>query len=526
MRGYFKRTPKSYSIKEMPQIDDSETVKRFGYPATSVSPSGNRKVVCVCELCGNYIERIRMRVRPPVLCHSCVKTKINKGSLQGLVSEEETIKRFGYSPKTLPRHSLKQVIGICSVCGNNYISRLKSIKNGQKCRPCIRNDWCIKHFKPRQDDGKNILNDVETIKQFGYSATALSPKSFDMVIATCLCGKTYPRIRRNIKDNSLCVSCSRQQINHEKLQAKRLQTIKEHYPQGIPQSPNSGLTANLLGDYLSEMLGRVIVREKHLANGQRIDLFDAKTNTGIEYCGLYWHHENSATPRDRHYHENKMLAAQKEGFRLITIFEDEYLERELAVKNRLLSILGYGKVVLPARKCEILSLDFETSRSFLEQHHIQGSPTACNYSFGLLYANVLVGIMLGGPHHRQGHPEELILSRLCFAPQISIIGGSKRLFRKLTISGRNDGYKKIITWSDNRWTNGEVYKHLGMTPLKSIPPDYAYVVIAKPRKRLSKQSQQKSRTGCPADITEYQWCLQHGLSRIWDCGRIKWGFTL
>jgi hypothetical protein len=281
-----------------------------------------------------------------------------------------------------------------------------------------------------------------------------------------------------------------------------------------------------LGEYLEGILGRPLSREKALKNGQRLDLFDSLTNTGIEYCGLFWHNEHSLTPRGKYYHVDKMKAAQKEGYRLITIFEDEYLTREDAVKNRLLVILKNKRMVIPARKCILSTVEMIVAKKFLDKHHTQGSPAVFKYAFGLFYAENLVGLILGGVHHRQGHKSILVLSRLCFAPQIHITGGSQRLFKRLCDQGKLDGYSRLITWADKRWTDGAVYSRLGMTLTANLLPDYSYVKTAKPRERFSKQSQKKSRTGCPPEMTEKDWALQRGFSRIWDCGHQRWEYDL
>jgi len=64
---------------------------------------------------------------------------------------------------------------------------------------------------------------------------------------------------------------------------------------------------------------------------------------------------------------------------------------------------------------------------------------------------------------------------------------------------------------------------LGFTLSAELPPDYCYVDLSKTkRNRISKQSQKKSRTNCPAGITEREWAVKQGLGRIWDCGKKKW----
>ena len=44
--------------------------------------------------------------------------------------------------------------------------------------------------------------------------------------------------------------------------------------------------------------------------------------------------------------------------------------------------------------------------------------------------------------------------------------------------------------------------------------------------RLSKQSQSKRNSGCPKGMTELEWANSRGLSRIWDCGKTRWEFSV
>lgn len=93
--------------------------------------------------------------------------------------------------------------------------------------------------------------------------------------------------------------------------------------------------------------------------------------------------------------------------------------------------------------------------------------------------------------------------------------------------GKGKKYSKIISWSDNRWSKGDVYECLGFKLDGDLKPDYSYVNIKNPnKKRISKQSQAKKKTGCPEGKTEHEWCLEKGLSRIWDCGKKRWVYEL
>lgn len=528
-KGNYLRKPRVYALPPELGIDEQATLTEFGYPASSVSPAGNKKVICYCQKCGKTIARIRIRVVDPVLCPSCVKAKKDSGSPLDFVDEVATLAKYHYNVKQLPRYSLNKVIGICSTCNGHFDIRLSAVRHGQRCRSCIRKEWCNTHLGPRKSSGEHLLNDSQTFIRFGYSATSRSPKSFEKVCATCpQCHVVYERVRRNVNDTSVCAECGRRDINHSALQAKRLRTILDHYPEGFPQPSSAcyGKVVHQLAQTLSKVISRPLLQEVPLSDGKRLDLVDPEMMVAIEYCGLFWHHEHSPQPRMRNYHADKMLTASKDGYRLITIFEDEYLQRPAAVTHRLLSILKYYSSQVSARKCTLQPESDKTAKEYLEKHHIQGPPAQLRYALGLRYNGELVGMLTAGDHHRQGHANELILSRLCFGDNIRVIGGSKRLFRHLCQYARDHSYKQIKTWSDNRWTNGDVYAHLGMTLEADTKPDYFYVDTHNPRCRLSKQSQRKKTTNCPNNTTEYDWALQRGLSRIWDCGHKSWVFPL
>ena len=127
-------------------------------------------------------------------------------------------------------------------------------------------------------------------------------------------------------------------------------------------------------------------------------------------------------------------------------------------------------------------------------------------------------------HHRQnieGNP--LILNRLCFKNGYTIQGGASKLFKYLKNWAIGEGYDRIISWSDSCWTEGKIYEILDFELVKEYDPDYFYWDSIN-NKYLSKQSQKKSNTGCPKEITEKEWALQKGLFRIWNCGKKLWQY--
>ena len=144
----------------------------------------------------------------------------------------------------------------------------------------------------------------------------------------------------------------------------------------------------------------------------------------------------------------------------------------------------------------------------------------------LLHNGIIVGSMSISSHHRKGsNSDEAVLSRMVFRDNFTIAGGASRMLGLAVDWCRQNGYKKLVTWSDSLITNGKSYEKMGFSIDKVYGPDYFYWDVKNNCYR-SKQSQKKSATKCPKEITERDWCWDRGLYRIWDCGKKRWAISL
>ena len=258
--------------------------------------------------------------------------------------------------------------------------------------------------------------------------------------------------------------------------------------------------------------------DRKLLGGKELDVYVEAKKLAIEYCGLYWHSEEFKPKR---YHYEKFKGCEEKGVRLLTIFEDEWLLRRPQVELFIKSKLG----VLPklnARDCEVVELGRKEANEFIDAYHIQGATTNL-VAIGLKHPlHGLVAVMTAGRHHRGGG--DLVLNRLCLGP-FSVRGAASRLLKALAIWGQQNGYAKISTWSDNRWSDGGVYKAMGFQREEELPIDYSYVGD---QKRLSKQSCTKKALLKKGGVgeTEAEMATSLDLVRIWDCGKIRWGLKI
>lgn len=272
-------------------------------------------------------------------------------------------------------------------------------------------------------------------------------------------------------------------------------------------------------------LGWNFVPNRTLLEGKEIDLYNDELKIGIEYCGLFWHHELSLQPRTRSYHTDKYLKCKEKGVRLVTIFEDEWKKKRAQCEGVLASIVGKTANKFYARKCLLKILSGDEIAVFCRSHHLRGEPKRSLFGCGLFFGDELLGVMSLGPHHRG--TSTLVLNRLCFKPGVQVIGGAGKLLSSCKGWALENNYSKIITWSDHRWSSGGVYSKTGFVADGELPPDYSYVLTKGGKVvRLSKQSCRKSAKNCPPGKTEREWMAELGYARIWDCGKTRWVLDL
>jgi predicted transcriptional regulator len=260
---------------------------------------------------------------------------------------------------------------------------------------------------------------------------------------------------------------------------------------------------------------------------KEIDVFISELKLGIEFCGLHFHQENNLDEEkaDENKHYKKMLEANKLGIRLITIFSDEWEDREQQIKNFLLSAIGKNEYKIGARECEVRLISKNLCDEFMEANHIQGKDNSI-VSFGLFYNEEIVGAITGGTHpqrHTKGD-KNLYLNRLAFKTNTTIIGGSSKLLGALVEYAKNNGFECIKSWSDNRWSEGNVYEKLGFKFESekdkngsrglsdgSIWPEFQCVIKGK---RVSRYTAKKMGF---KDLD---------LRKVYDCGKKRWSYKL
>ena len=281
-----------------------------------------------------------------------------------------------------------------------------------------------------------------------------------------------------------------------------------------PIGNSTSFLENELFTYIKSIYGGKIIQSYR--DGLEIDIYLPDLNLGFEFNGLFWHSENY---RDKNYHIGKTEYFYKRGIRIIHIWEDDWVERCDIIKSQIKNLMFKNDDKISARKCVVREVELNECRNFLNLNHIQGYVNS-SVKLGLYKDNQLVSLMTFDCFEGRKKMESggWNLSRFCNLINISVVGAASKLLRHFI-----NNYKpiRIVSYADRDWSEGNLYYKLGFDLISKSKPDYKYVLGGS---RLHKSNFKK--TKLKYKVTESEYIKSIGLTKIWDCGKMKFQMIL
>jgi hypothetical protein len=251
---------------------------------------------------------------------------------------------------------------------------------------------------------------------------------------------------------------------------------------------------------------------------KEIDIISHENKIGIEFNGLYWHRSDI---KGKDYHKNKTDKMLEYGYRLIHIFEDDWLFKKEICKSIILNAFSKTPKKIHARKCEIKPVSNKDACKFLIENHIQGHCVS-KVRYGLFFKNELVSVMTFGSNRKNlgnvAKPNEYELLRFCNKIYTNVVGGASRLF-KFFIQQHTP--QKITSYCNRGTGTGNLYKQLGFCFLYNTPPNYFYFNRNKRLSRFKFRKDVLIKQGYDKFKTEACIMEELGYHRIHDCGSMK-----
>ena len=385
-------------------------------------------------------------------------------------------------------------------CGKVFTAHLNFIINGNtKSCGCLWKTQIVLNRVSAKNTFNDIINICNTYKLVFLNPIDINQSVFDTKASTwpikCHCGKIWnPRLNDLLTGQTKSCGCVA----------------------SLPQIE--------INNFIKNSGVKTIFNDRTTIYPLELDILIPDKNLAIEYCGLYWHGEKEGK-KTSGYHKNKFLLCKSAGIRLITIFEDEWLSRRDIVEAYLTAILNKKSVKIGARKCVVQKVTEVDAMNFYNANHLQGRPKSGCKHFGLYNNQELIGMASYTNTNANSHRynDSFELTRYCTKLGVTVQGGLSKI-QKVFIKEFHPS--KIISFSDNRWSLGNIYNKLGFKNTKEIKPDYKYFKNGTKGPLLHKNAFRKSNLNPNLNKTEWEIMKDAGYDRIWDCGKIRWELKL
>lgn len=274
-----------------------------------------------------------------------------------------------------------------------------------------------------------------------------------------------------------------------------------------------------LADFVEHELGFSIERNYRKIDGlspKEVDIFIPSRNIAIEFNGLYWHSELYL---DKNYHYDKWEKCADAGVRLLTVWEDEWENKQDIVKSHIKHVLGLNNdEKIYARNTVVKPINRGMAQLFLNDYHIQGFVGA-SIHMGVFEKNseslVAVGSFL-----KSGDNYNLVR----FATSETVVGGFSKFINYFE---KNYEYEQLITFADLSFSDGALYEKNGFVLDKVMAPDYSYI-MRNMVQRFHKFGFRRERFEkdplllFDESLSERQLAEVNGLERIYDCGKLRY----
>lgn len=444
--------------------------------------------LCNCS-CGNYVEYPLSRILQTQRSCGCLKRRKQianslVGKQQGYLKIEELLDNNIYRCKC--------------VCGREIKIRASNLRQGQQSCGCMT----------------SRLHSISIDKNLNRKRTQEQLKAIESK------DELEAFMKRNSLSGQISITRLAELLGLDSVSSTAYYIDKfslRHYI--LDCNTTSQQEVDIL-DYIRSITTKDILTHcKKILNGQEIDIYIPELKLAIEYNGSYWH---SDINKEMLYHQHKTIECAKKGIRLIHIFGYEWNNQKDKIKNILHnSICNEGETIVYARNTNIAKVEASKANKFFEQYHLQGGTKSSIY-IGIYYNEELLGIMsLGVPRFDRKYEYEI--HRLCFKPNIRIVGGTNKLFKYFL---KRYAPISVLTYVDISKFKGTGYIKIGFRPTSDCitKPNYKWVYRDESEVLTRYQTQKHilvdNGLGDDED-TEYSIMSGLGFYKVYDSGNLK-----
>jgi len=418
--------------------------------------------ILVCKCCNNHIFKTTWRYwKKGRRCFECNKYYKIKDSFFNIKNKFLNDDYIIISNNYTNNHSKLKYI-----CPNGHIGsiRVDHFLSGHRCHKCF-------NIKNNENNRYTLDFVLEALKKENYSLLTNRYINAKQKLE-CVCPNGHPYITRwnNWQQGHRCPKCAN--LGVSKQEKNLFEQIKYLYN------------------------GEIIRNDRTLISPYELDIVIPDKKIAIEYCGLYWHSQLAG--KNQNYHLNKLIMCKQKNYKLITIFADEFENKNSLVMDYLARILKYDLYEdIDFNKCKIYKVNKLIAYKFCEDNNIKNYTSFLGINLGAYYNEELIALMVFSEQDNDVY--ELCCFCLKSGYRIDNIE-----YILLNYFVKNINYKYIYVNVDRRWSDGIIYKKLGFSLDQIYVPKYFFV-------------QDNRRVEGFLDNNNEQSIY----NKIWDCGYLK-----
>jgi len=484
--------------KENKKLNKRDIMRRFELAHGNVYsyPEFNNDTIfdyikIICPKHGEFSQKIELHLKG----HGCTKCANESGRLtkEKFIKKAQEIygNKYDYSKVNYINNTTPITI-TCKKHGDFQLKPAYHLYNSE-CKICSKERYNSVYL----DKFKKKANEIHNSK-YNYSKSTYEA-SFKSTTIICPTHGEFQQVINDHLQGCGCPSCASELLNYSSsYELELLNFIKEHNPH----------------------IGYI---ERYKLKNKEIDLYFPEHKIGFEINGDYWH---SHLFKEKTYHRNKSLFFESEGIKVYHIWEHDWVNviKKEIIKSMVLNRLKLNKIKIYARKCKIKEVLGKEYKQFMIENHIQGYSPA-TIKLGLYFEDKLVACMsfsnlrvnMGGKNKDKSEWE---LVRYCTLKNTNIIGGASKLLKYFEINYKP---KSVISYADNDYSDGNLYKQLGFESKGFTNLSYIYY---NPKDRTVKnrfvyRKSELIKMGYDKTKTEFEITHSMGLYRIFNSGILK-----
>jgi Zn finger protein HypA/HybF involved in hydrogenase expression len=230
----------------------------------------------------------------------------------------------------------------------------------------------------------------------------------------------------------------------------------------------------------------------------------------VEFNGVYWHSYPRAH-RGQHYHKRKN--AEANGYRLITIWEDDWKHKRERMESLLRRAIEGPMTEIGARETTLVKVLRDVAKAFHEDHHVQDFRiSTADQHYGLFDQADLVAV---ASFDKKG-----VLHRYTVLGGLSIAGGLQKCIKAF----RGDfGDLPIVTYCDRDHFMGNLYRAAGFVQTGgTMTMSYVVGSVRQRREGYMKHKLPSLFGDVDMDQREIDICAEHGVYACWNSGTEKY----